>query len=620
MRQIADIETLAGLFSCTFLDYDTDKSVVFIINNKINQHKELKEHLFKIKYLITFNGIHFDSIVLDWIIKQPNVTVEQIYNVAQIVINQDNDYESYKPYFKYKWNHNWIDLDLFLYWSKGIRQSKKLSLKYFAVNLDMSIQEMPIHHTKTNLTQDEIQQIINYNLLDCQVTKALIKNPVPDGYGMLMIDKINLRLGIEKQYGLKAISWDAPKIASELLLNSYCNKTFKQNQEFWEYKKEIRNTKFETINFKNGDYLPKIEFKTKFFQDIYQEICNSKNGFDKEFVFKHFDFTHIKITMGSGGLHSVNKNECYKTTNELEIWTSDVSSLYPTLLENYKFIRPELHDVLEIYSEKKKERLIAKKSGNKIVNETLKLVLNSTTGLMDSQYTWLYSPAEIMALRLTGQLILLRLFEECELNNIKIISLNTDGVELLINPELKLTYLNIIKSIEKEFNIEFEHDTYKFIYYKSVNDYIALTTKNKTKVKGEFIYKKVLDGSNEFLIIPIALKKYFVNQIPIEQTIKNHTNIFDFCCSKKINKDYKIFYNGIQQQQLNRFYLSKKGAYLYKIKNSKGKTENIFKDSAVIIINNIIIEFPKDINYEFYIQKAKETIQLFEKPQLSLFF
>jgi len=88
-----------------------------------------------------------------------------------------------------------------------------LSLKYFAVNMDMDIQEMPIHHTRKNLTPEELQQVLDYNMLDCRVTKEL---------AFRLKEQINLRLGIEQQYNLKAISWDAPTIASELLLDSYC--------------------------------------------------------------------------------------------------------------------------------------------------------------------------------------------------------------------------------------------------------------------------------------------------------------------------------------------------------------------------------------------------------------
>ncbi len=276
-------------------------------------------------------------------------------------------------------------------------------------------------------------------------------------------------------------------------------------------------------------------------------------------------------------------------------------------------------EVLDIYSEKKVERIKAKKEGNKTINETLKLVLNSFTGILDNSYSAYYSPAQVMALRLTGQLILSRLVEECTLNGLNIISLNTDGIELSLPDSKRDVYNTIIQTVEKEFNIEFEHEKYKFIHYKTVNDYIALTEKDKIKVKGEFIYEKVLDGSNEFLIIPIAIKEYFVNGIPVEQTILNHKNIFDFTCAKKINRDYRLFYLDQPQQQLNRFYCSKQGAYLYKQKRDKTTREHVFKESAVKIMNNIPKEFPLDIDYQYYITSARNTIKLFETKQLSLF-
>ena len=623
-RSTIDIETLRGAFTITFLDYDSDQYEQYVITKDINQLQEIKEKLKKVNYFIGFNSIHFDSIVCNWLINQKETTPETIYKVAQAVINQEYDYDAYKQYSKYKYNTPWINLDLFMYWSKMLRISKKLSLKYFANNMDMDIQEMPIHHTRDNLTEDELQQILIYNLLDCHVTRALAKKSIPDSYGVLMKDKINLRLDIGKTYNLDAISWDSPKIASELLLDSYCKKTYEEKGavydiSFYDYKTMCRNLKTTFESFRNGDYIPEIKFKTKVFQDLYKEICDGRDGFSKEIVYKQGENNYIKISYGSGGVHSVNKNEEHISKDGKDIWSSDVASLYPTLLENYKFINPNIYEVLEIYSEKKKERIIAKKEGNKGVNEILKLVLNATTGLLDNTYSWLYSPGPIMGLRLTGQLVLTRLLEECTLNNFSVISMNTDGIELIVPKERDEAYLDIISTIEEEFNLEFEHTLYKSIRYKSVNDYIAVTNKDKIKVKGEFIYEKILDGSNEFLIIPIAVKEYFVNNIPIEQTIRNHKNIFDFCAAKKIDRTYSLFYLDKPQQQLNRFYCSKKGAYLYKQKKTKNTREHVFKESAVIIMNTVPEEFPLDIDYSYYITAARNRLKLFEKEQLNLF-
>jgi len=619
-RSTIDVETLLGCFTITFLDYDSDNYEQYVISERINQIQEIKEKLKRVNYFIGFNNIHFDSIICNWLINQKETTPEKIYNVAQTVIEQDDNYNKYRQYSKYKYNSPWINVDLFMYWSKMLRLSKKMSLKYFAVNLDMVVQEMPMSHSKKEFKPYEILEVLSYNYNDCLVTKALAKK---------LNEQINLRVGIKQTYNLDAISWDAPKIASELLLDSYCKLTFEKEfangetpadyTNFYDYKKTIRNTKPDGYDFINKEYLPKIEFKTKEFQDLYIEICNSKNGFEKEIIHKKFNGSRVKISYGSGGIHTVHKNEEYLSNSKSTLWTSDVSSLYPTLLENYKFINPKIHEVLDIYSQKKKERIEAKRNKWTVINETLKLVLNSTTGLLDNSYSWLYSPGPIMGLRLTGQLILTRLLEECNLSSFSVISMNTDGAEVIIPVGKEKAYLQVIKTIEKEFNIEFEHDQYKSIRYKTVNDYIAITTSNKIKVKGEFLYEKEIDKSNEFLIIPIAVKEYFVNNIPVEITINNHKNIFNFCAAKKIDKKYKVYHMETQQQQLNRFYVSKKGGYLYKKKEGKNTLEHVFKESGIQIINNIPEEFPTDIDNQFYIKSARNIIKLFEKEQISLF-
>lgn len=620
-RAVIDIETLKDFFCITALDYDSDNYIQFEISRRKNDFDKIKKFLKSIEYFIGFNSISFDETVLLFIIQNNITNAKDTYLVAQeIIVNQDNNLD--QKYKKLRYNKPWKSIDLFLYWSKMLRISKKLSLKYFAVNLDMNVQEMPIHHSKDNLTVDEMDQVLQYNLNDCYITKALAQKPVPDMYGVLTQDKINLRVWVKKEYNLDCLSFDSPKIVSELLLDDYCKKTFNENEgiQYWEYKKLIRSSRYNTVkSYRNGDYLPKIYFKTKVFQDLYKEICDAENGFNKDLIYKQPDNSYIKISYGSGGIHSVNKNESYISDENSIIYTSDVASLYPNLLINYKFIREDLYPVLERYIDIKQERIEAKKAKLKNKDSFLKLILNTLTGLLDNEYSWMYSPEQIMALRLTGQLLLTRLLEECSINLLVVKSLNTDGIEIIIPKGKEDLYFNIIKIIEKEFNVLFEHEKYKFINYTSVNDYICQTFENKIKVKGEYIYEKVLDGSNEFLIIPIAIKEYFVNNKSIEETILNHKNIFDFCMAKKVDKKYILIHNTKKVQQLNRFYCSKKGAYLYKQKEDKNTLEHVFKESSVQIINNPSIEFPNDINYQFYINKTQEKINLFKSKQLKLF-
>jgi hypothetical protein len=81
--------------------------------------------------------------------------------------------------------------------------------------------------------------------------------------------------------------------------------------------------------------------------------------------------------------------------------------------------------VLEVYSGLKKLRIVAKKNKEKSKDTFYKLILNSTSGLLDNEHSWLYYNEGAIGLRITGQLQLLRTIEECMLRNFQVISCNT---------------------------------------------------------------------------------------------------------------------------------------------------------------------------------------------------
>jgi len=277
---------------------------------------------------------------------------------------------------------------------------------------------------------------------------------------------------------------------------------------------------------------------------------------------------------------------------------------------------------VDIEKEILEQRLDAKRNGRKTEDTTKKLILNSYSGIIDNQYSHFYAPEQALGMRLTGQLCITRVLEEFLLLGISAVSANTDSVTVKIK-KTELYHLDTVRNIIKqELNLTLEDTFYSFIYYKSVNDYIGYTTSGKIKVKGEYVYDKQLEGSNEFLIIPIALKEFYVNNIPVENTIKNHSNIYDFCLGKKIDKNYSVYYNGNKVQQLNRIYVSKKGAYLYKQKTGKSTMENVLKDTPVCIYNTPDNKSPQElqVDFNYYIKKANEKIiEMNNNNQMSLF-
>lgn len=631
-RYVFDIELYPNYLLVLFKEFRTDNWVEFELSEYVDNINELKSFLTTRHILISFNGLHYDNVLLNCLFSIYNTKKFNTYDKVLLELKRVSDDiidDIYIGYSKYKYNKkfNSLDVDLMCYWSKMLRLSKKISLKGLMVQLNMPlIQELP-YEPNRYLLFDEIGEVIDYCHNDVNGTEQLaIVMSNDDNTGFLQdTGSISLRFQIAKERGFDCYSWDTIKLASEELLNSYCNQTNKDP-------KDVRKYFFTKNTIYIKELLEDVEFgfKTMPFNNLLNNLMKSVDTL-KESVFFKCRQTAIKLTYGVGGLHSVNKNEKYVSTENLKIITSDVASLYPTIIENYKLFR--FFQVLERYSQIKLDRLKAKREGNKLYNLFYKLVLNGISGLLDNNYSWLYFPEEAMKLRLMGQLMLTKLIEEASLAGFKVISSNTDGIEVILESNRIEEYYEIVKKVEEHFNIQFEHEFYDKIIYYSVNDYLAIVKQPteilpleqiKIKQKGSMVTKPKLGSSVDNLIIPKALNYYFIYGIPVKQTIEEETNIYLFCSSPKADKKFQVWHNNIKQQRLNRFFVTTntnpKGAYLYKQKEG-GNMENMLVGYSVELLNNCLDKNAKhyDINYNYYINKCNELIEDIEPKQLSLF-
>lgn len=226
-----------------------------------------------------------------------------------------------------------------------------------------------------------------------------------------------------------------------------------------------------------------------------------------------------------------------------------------------------------------------------------------------------------MKVRCGGQLILLTLMEKCILNDIDVISLNTDGLEVIVENTKMDLYLSLVKEVEHQFNVSFEREKYNKIVYSSVNDYIAVLENGNLKKKGMFVTDPELGNSVNFLIIPKLLEQYFIHGIQPDQAITSSKyHIYDFCASQKVDKTFTVEWNGQKQQRLNRYYVKRNGGYLYKCKD-KSK-HHMLKGWGVQIYNKHeekpLTQY--DIDYRYYIAEVKKIISTIENHnQLTLF-
>ena len=235
--------------------------------------------------------------------------------------------------------------------------------------------------------------------------------------------------------------------------------------------------------------------------------------------------------------------------------------------------------------------------------------------------SWIYDRQLTMFTTLTGELSLLMLIEQYECNDINIISANTDGVTIRIRKDLVDKMHEINKWWCDITQYELERTDYQKIIFSTVNDYLAIKTDGEIKKKGDFLTDFELHKNKSARVCAIALEHYFVHNTPIEHTIRNHTNVYDFCLRQKASKDFH--YEGVNRStgqktiynKLIRYYVSKSGEKLLKVKNEDCDTNaaDVSQVEAgewvMHVCNHLEPSHSLDnINYDYYIERANKIV------------
>ena len=508
------------------------------------------------------------------------------------------------------------------------------SLKQLEVYMRMeNVEEMPFNHTHW-CSEEDIKSILLYNLNDVKATTLFFfitigktDNPVYKGK-----DKISLRLNLNKKYKLGCLNFPDVKIGEQLILKLYCDKTGSRK---W----DIKQLKSPRSNINLKDCVPKwASFKTREFNQLLNKInstiiSNTKGEFNESVIFHN-----IKMEYGTGGLHSNADPGIYKSDDEWCIYDQDVGSLYPSLAVTLGLYPEHLGKIFtEIYNEivstRLKEKKKPKKERDMVIMEGFKLAANGIYGKSGEESSFLYDPLYTMKTTIAGQLFL-SMFTEKLVNacpEIKFIQHNTDGLTYLV----KRSHLSLIKEVTKEMEdltgLYIEDNIYNLLVMRDVNNYLAKYESGDIKYKGIFEIDSECYKNPSMRIVPLALSNYFLNNIPISETIYNHKDIFDFCMLHKSNSNFISFMrNGedvIKLDRITRYYISNKGYELIKIK-SNGKDLNLFKfnqgENRINVgyrttLFNKYIELPidkYDINYKFYVRECNKIIDIIEPKQM----
>lgn len=634
MRQIVyDVETFCNFFCVAFQDFKSDKKWFFQISEWQDDTEQIRNFIRSSSIvLIGYNNLFFDNIVLNYILSRSR-TAEEIYNVSQIIINGQKDKatdslkKSYNNLMKsYKYNNDYKSIDLMrLKASKALR----VSLKQMQVSMKWPrVQDLPKHHSEL-VSKEEIDIIRDYNFNDTGSTKELCKK---------LGDDIDLRIRIQKEFGLNCLSKDGVKTGVDLFAKLYeeeiGNKDFLQGRTY-------------RSNINLGECISdKVKFNSSQFNNLLDTLQNKIITKTKGALDYSVMYGGIKHVYGTGGIHSKDAPGIYVPKKGELFMDADVSSLYPSLLIVLracpKHLDPNIF--IPIYESKRDERVNIWKPKSKksviarLMADTYKLMLNGTYGNLINEYSWLYDPKAAMTITLNGQLYLSMLSERLIDAGFRVDSLNTDGVTCFVPKDRSEEYYSICKEWELHTELELEFAQYHKVIRRDVNCYYAIygdsngdlllkNGKQIIKEKGAFIREPLLGKGYDKPIIKEALYQYFIYGKSIEETIYKHDDIYDFCMMQKMGSNFKAVHNGKVLQKTNRYYAAKGQAagYLYKVDGPK--KSHVLKDSGVLIFNDFVDKKVEgdvplknyNINYDYYIREARGIQKTIEPDQLCLF-
>ena len=252
-------------------------------------------------------------------------------------------------------------------------------------------------------------------------------------------------------------------------------------------------------------------------------------------------------TFAWGGVHGALE----KYHGEGYYLMADVASLYPSLMIRYNLHSRNMKNPKK-YEEIYHTRLQYKKEKNPL-QAPLKLVLNSTYGVMKDKANDLYDPRQANRVCVYGQLLILDLIEHLEaIPGLQLIQSNTDGILIKMeNPNDYYTIDDICAEWEERTGLNLEFDEYKRVYQKDVNNYVVVphgdiyTADGKPRWKSKGAYVKKLSALDYDLpIINQALINYMVRNIPVEQTILGCNDLKEFQLVSKISSKYDYILHG----------------------------------------------------------------------------
>lgn len=583
MKMIYDFEVLKYDWIVVLKEIDVDNKIV-IHNDCEMLNAYLQDN---VEYLVGCNNKHYDKYILLGIAN--NLSNTEIFNINKYIINGGNGWDlPIKP------KNIPPQVDLFDDMQQG------LSLKAIEAHMGWNIKESDVDfNIDRPLTSEELEELILYCIADVLATEK---------YYHLREDYLNNKIEVGKLANLNAV--ESLQLTNGKLTAKVLGAV---KQEYNDEREYVRPTNLDLTRVPIGVL------------NFYESTLNNPKLSNEECFSSNYSYSigDCEVNVSFGGIHGAIEKYTEQQTETRVIINVDVGSFYPNEMIIYDYQSRSIPDKT-IYPKIVKERMAIKKTNPKKA-AALKLVINGTYGVTLDKYNPLYDPLKARSVCISGQLFLLDLtygiMKECI--SAKPIQLNTDGLMLSIDlKELDKAQV-IIEEWQKRTGFVLETDHIGKIIQKDVNNYIEVQLDGTIKHKGAYLVRGISKAgafniNNNACIVAKAIEDYLVNGTPVEKTIGECNDSFQYQFIAKASGKYSAVYHKVNDQYIkvqrcNRVFASKDSTNgtLYKTK-SEGNYCKIGNLPECCFISNTTAQVDMSlIDKQFYIDLAKKRIRDF---------
>ena len=357
------------------------------------------------------------------------------------------------------------------------------------------------------------------------------------------------------------------------------------------------------------------------YMDVLEFYSNSSNYQEGKL---DINISGVPHTFALGGIHGAIKR-CHRKGQLLHI---DVTSYYPSIMIQHNLLTRQSKEP-ELFTEIYNKRVELKKAGKKDEQAPYKIILNSTFGITNQEFSKAYDPQRNHDVCINGQLMLLMLLEMLE-GTCDLIQSNTDGIIVDCTGRDRDKVETICRQWEQETKMGLSFDEVSEIWQKDVNNYLIRFDDGKEEAKGAYV-KFNSDLDNDLSIVNEAVREGLrkMSFRAAEEYIRGHNDRKDLVKFQKIVKLSNLYshvYLGaheIKNHKCFRVFAVVDGEIISKAKSRNGTHEKYANtpESAAIVFGDLNDENLQDyighrfgidsIDKDYYIEVARNRLMDF---------